>query len=373
MSGIVLFLAYLGALTGERRYTDLARAGFRSLQKQGRALATRSVELGAFNGLGGMFYLYAHLGACWEDAEILAQAEGMCSWLIGNIAQDNVYDIIGGSAGGILSLLALYHVTSSPMVLHTALQLGDHLLAHAQVMSEGIGWPSPLAQYPLAGFSHGAAGIAFSLLRLAEVSGEQRFRDAALAAITYERSLFSLQMRNWPDLREETMRHAGLEEGSAVTHPALYRMAMWCHGAPGIGLARLASLHCLDDVAVRDEIAVALETTLAQGFGMNHCLCHGDLGNLDVVLTASQVLGERKYRREVDRLAAMILVSIERQGWSTGVPLGTETPGLMTGIAGIGYELLRLAKPDKVPSVLLLAPPVVQAAISHAEKGARAR
>jgi lantibiotic modifying enzyme len=30
----------------------------------------------------------------------------------------------------------------------------------------------------------------------------------------------------------------------------------------------------------------------------------------------------------------------------------------MTGLAGIGYELLRLAEPDKVPSVLTLAPPV---------------
>ena len=30
----------------------------------------------------------------------------------------------------------------------------------------------------------------------------------------------------------------------------------------------------------------------------------------------------------------------------------------MKGAAGIGYELLRLAEPEGVPSVLLLAPPV---------------
>jgi lantibiotic modifying enzyme len=35
-----------------------------------------------------------------------------------------------------------------------------------------------------------------------------------------------------------------------------------------------------------------------------------------------------------------------------------ETPGLMTGVAGIGYGLLRLAAPLRVPSVLALAPPV---------------
>jgi lantibiotic modifying enzyme len=53
----------------------------------------------------------------------------------------------------------------------------------------------------------------------------------------------------------------------------------------------------------------------------------------------------------------MLLDSIDTHGWVTGVPLGVETPGLMTGLAGIGYQLLRLAEPEKVPSVLLVAPP----------------
>jgi lantibiotic modifying enzyme len=30
----------------------------------------------------------------------------------------------------------------------------------------------------------------------------------------------------------------------------------------------------------------------------------------------------------------------------------------MLGLAGIGYQMLRLAEPDRVPSVLVLAPPV---------------
>ena len=33
------------------------------------------------------------------------------------------------------------------------------------------------------------------------------------------------------------------------------------------------------------------------------------------------------------------------------------SPGLMTGLAGMGYALLRLAEPAHVPSVLMLAPP----------------
>ena len=36
-------------------------------------------------------------------------------------------------------------------------------------------------------------------------------------------------------------------------------------------------------------------------------------------------------------MAAVTLESIRRNGWICGVPSGVETPGLMTGLAGIGY------------------------------------
>jgi lantibiotic modifying enzyme len=35
-----------------------------------------------------------------------------------------------------------------------------------------------------------------------------------------------------------------------------------------------------------------------------------------------------------------------------------ESPGLMTGIAGIGYAFLRHAAPQMVPSVLMLDAPI---------------
>ena len=99
------------------------------------------------------------------------------------------------------------------------------------------------------------------------------------------------------------------------------------------------------------------KTTLAQGFGNNHSLCHGDLGNLELLLQASEILDEPQWGAQVSRIAAMIVESIDRHGWLCGIPLGVESPGSMTGIAGIGYELLRLAEPTHVPSVLVLEPP----------------
>ncbi len=119
----------------------------------------------------------------------------------------------------------------------------------------------------------------------------------------------------------------------------------------------LDSLPELDDPATREEIAAAVESTLEQGLGNSHSLCHGDLGNLDFLLEAARRLRDPGLERRVYALAAGVLASVEAEGWRQGVPMGGDTPGLMAGLAGLGYGLLRLAEPDRVPSVLLLEPP----------------
>ncbi|MER2507379.1 MAG: hypothetical protein ABTQ27_01330, partial [Amaricoccus sp.] len=43
-------------------------------------------------------------------------------------------------------------------------------------------------------------------------------------------------------------------------------------------------------------------------------------------------------------------------GWRCGVPGGEATPGLMLGLAGIGWAQLRAAHPEAVPSAWAPAP-----------------
>jgi lantibiotic modifying enzyme len=108
---------------------------------------------------------------------------------------------------------------------------------------------------------------------------------------------------------------------------------------------------------VRAGLETALETTLREGFGGGHCLCHGDLGNVEPLLVAGEVLQAPRWNRLALERAAGILQDVREGGWRCGLPRNTETPGLMMGLAGIGYGLLRLAAPRQVPSVLSLALP----------------
>ncbi len=351
--GIALFLAYLGAVTGEERYTALARSTVNTLLREFEVWQSQEshsyLGIGGFSGGGGLIYVLTHLGVLWDEPALLSRAESLVGLLPGAIGQDEVLDIIGGAAGCSCALGSLYRATASQRALEAALQCGDHLLSRARKMPAGIGWDTQVkATQPLTGFSHGAAGMAYALLELATLTGEARFRQAGLEAIAYERSLFSPGSGNWPDLREWVQASAGED---------LATMTAWCHGAPGIGLARLRSLAHADDARTHAEVEAALVTTLREGFGINHSLCHGDLGNVELLLEASRTLDDPRWHSQLRETTSDLLASIQQNGWLCGTPQQVETPGLMIGLAGIGYNLLRLAAPERVPSVLTLAPP----------------
>jgi lantibiotic modifying enzyme len=119
-------------------------------------------------------------------------------------------------------------------------------------------------------------------------------------------------------------------------------------------LSRLRMLAHLDETPLLASIRTAAATTMNRGFGSNHSLCHGDLGNLMFLQEASRTLRDDGLRAAVEELTSYVLTSISATGFLCGVPFTVESPGLMEGLAGIGYGLLRLAAPEQVPCVLLL-------------------
>ena len=344
-AGVALFLAYLGQATGEARYTDLAAAALATLRVQVAQQRAAFPYPGAFSGWGGVVYTLAHLGSLWRQPALWEEAAALAGLAAARLDQDAQFDIIGGAAGYIGAVAALWRCTGDDRLIAHVAQAADHLLAHAQPQPVGVGWIVPgMGGRALAGFSHGAAGIAWALLLAAQLTGESRCRAAGLDALRYERTLFDPVAQNWRDLRGDPA------DGEHFMHA-------WCHGAPGIGLARLALLPLLAGEELEPEIAAALASTRARGFSGGHSLCHGDFGNLDLLVAAATTLLRPDLLDEARRLAAGWLAAQPQTGWRCGVPGGVETPGLMVGIAGIGYELLRLADPAATPSVLMLEAP----------------
>ena len=205
LSGCSLFLAYLAAVTGDRSYERIARKTLTLVRRhldRGRAGGVPVRSLGAFSGVGGIIYTLAHLAVLWEDASLIDEAKALAADVPTLIEADKALDVVGGSAGAIAALEVLNRISASDHLLNAAVLCGERLLLQQQPQGRGAGWKTEVdSSQPLTGFSHGAAGIAWALLKLAAWSGEARFRVAAESAIAYERSTFVAEEANWPDYR----------------------------------------------------------------------------------------------------------------------------------------------------------------------------
>lgn len=348
-AGVILFLAYLDHIVGGDAATrELVEAAAASWLSDMRTSAPKEQAVGGFVGLGGSLFLLNHLAHLWQRPALLDDAQTLMELLPARIETDTLYDVLAGSAGCIAALLGWCGTVHHDRALALAIQCGDHLIDCAQPQAQGWGWPARGSEPALGGFSHGAAGVAWALDQLAQATAAPRFREAAAQALAFDRTLHDIEKANWRDLRQRT--------DEADTR--LVFQTNWCHGAPGIGLARMAMRRNCDDSLLDDEIGTALQTTLRQGFGGSHCLCHGALGNLELLWSAAHETGAASpWQRRADRQLARVLDDLATGGLQSGLPLNVESPGLMTGLSGVGLGLLRAARPDRVPSVLLLEPP----------------
>ena len=85
-------------------------------------------------------------------------------------------------------------------------------------------------------------------------------------------------------------------------------------------------------------------------------LCHGELGAAEALTVLAATGRAPTAARARHRRAGLVMEALTRFPPRCGTPGGVWTPGLLNGVAGIGYGLLRLGFAHRVPSVLLLEP-----------------
>lgn len=353
-AGIALFLAHLFSCTQREEFKKTAR-GALNLTLLQLADLDLTAEFGFYNGLTGIAYVLTEVGTILGEEEFVDSGLELLDEICAAApAPGQSWDILSGSAGVIPVLLKLHGRYGKPCLLEAALRHGHQILQAAIHSNEGCSWKTPDSpgSKNLTGFSHGAAGIAWALIELFHKSGERRFLTAAQEALRYERTWFDPQQENWPDFRCTT------KSGAPVYSTT------WCHGAPGIGLARLRCHQLLQDQECLAEAQAAVRTTAKaltaatlsdQG---NFSLCHGKFGNADLLIAAADMLGDNDSLQTVIQTAdtALAKYHLDRNPWPCGVLNGGETPNLMLGLAGIGYFYLRLYDRTKTPSVLLVGP-----------------
>lgn len=261
-----------------------------------------------------------------------------------DIKKDTKYDIMAGSAGLLLSLAALYKASHSADVLELMVTIAHHLL-QGRVMdsaSRSLTWRSEQFDRPLTGFSHGASGIACALLTLFDITGIEKYKQAFYQALQFENYYRNAERTNWCDLRK-----TGYDCKTA-----------WCHGAPGIGLARLHAYLILKDEGLLRDVETAIITTKKHLLSDTDFYCCGNTGRIDFLIEAALVLGRPALLQDARKALVALINRKNNRGWYQTYDVenvGMENPSLFRGTAGIGYTLLRSINPDEVRCIGLLA------------------
>ena len=275
--GMALFLAAVENTTGGAGYRELILDALRPLRDaldSDRDTLAGVLGAGGATGIGSVVYALTSISLLIGEPNLLSDAAAAAALLTQDRIGSAPVDVFEGLAGEVLGLLALHDAAPDTAVLERATACGRRLLAtQSDGGGDGAAWITFMDRR-LTGFSHGAAGIAYALLRLAAATGDPAFAAAAEHAIAYEDRLFDRDADNWRDLREETQ-------------PA-YK-AGWCHGAPGIGLARLGGLPILDNGRVRRDVKPPSAHAAMDQQGPDH-LCCGNLGRADLLLVAERHL-----------------------------------------------------------------------------------
>ncbi|WP_344265170.1 type 2 lanthipeptide synthetase LanM family protein [Streptomyces sodiiphilus] len=336
--GVALFLAQIGAVAGADRYTALARRAVEPLPALLSALVeepelSAAVGPGALHGLGGIVYALARLAPLLQDGTgewlpdaltALELAAGTGQDGTGGPADEPADNLADGLAGALAATLAVQRMPgtghASVQAGRLAGQLAGRLLARAgnRVTRQG--------------FAHGDAGIAWALLRYAAAQPASHPDAVAAAARPYAAALL-----------RSSLTDAVRRPGDLTWHSGLSGAALAAADAPGPA----------GEPAPEAQLARSARLLSAAPQPEDMSLRHGGLG----ILEALGVLAARGHddaASALSRRTGQLLGRLQQHGHRCGTPDHVPSPGLLTGLSGIGYGLLRLGFPDAVPSVLLL-------------------
>lgn len=335
ISGIALFFSALYNETNERKYRHLALKTINPLRKENFAYYNGKRNENHSLGIGSGYpaYMYALIVMSqFLQEDMFKHINYYLSFITSEGMSENEHDdILHGLAGTILSLLKVYEVTKNDLALQLAALAGENLIKRQRQNDE-----QPKRKM-LTGFAHGAAGISYALFKLYAVTKNEPLKMGARKYLQYERNVYSVKHHNWPDFRGESIQY----------------LNSWCHGATGIGLARLGSFQYCPDKEMIHEINNVFEKNVNSAYTNVFHLCCGNFGRVEFLLTYVDRYDKTKKEIAHNYLAKLLHHIQFESNVHQLLHDQSLSAGFFLGLSGIGYQFLRMHAPQVYPSILL--------------------
>ncbi|MBM4413133.1 MAG: DUF4135 domain-containing protein [Chloroflexi bacterium] len=246
-----------------------------------------------------------------------------------------------GWAGLVIGLAALHAIWPNSGYAMQALTVGEQLLQSRQRNAQGQRtWAGSMLHHG----GYGSSGILTALVRLYELSHDQRFLRAANEIAYAEDQHYDEQRGGWPDTRS-----------TPLSHPI-----SWGYGSLGIAMGRLTLMAPLRSRHPDQRLLHLLEALDTSGLPDADGLAEGSAGVIDVMMSVARSLPNPYYeQRAMYWCTQMVARAHDRGGYVciADIPGVYEHPGVWHGTAGIAYQLARMAYPRLFGSLLAFEMP----------------
>jgi lantibiotic modifying enzyme len=322
LAGIGLFLARLYDQTGNPRYREIAEAAFREAISLYRDVPQNFAPIGAYDGVPGLAFALSLASRWLERSAWRRLAADTIRQLARHAGKAVATDVITGRAGLLLAGTAVAKECEDSSLLRALRPVVQNLRA---LRTRALPTRRDF------GVAHGRAGIGFALARFALDTGNTRLLARGTSLIR-------------SDADRGKVSHS--DETRVVERMSL----AWCRGAAGRELA-LLRLDQANASATSRLVEVCLQDLKWRKSDPPLCLCHGLAGCLDFAEAARRA-GIGRAGLLTSQIENEILARVRGGEFSSDHAHRLYAPGLMTGMAGTGYSLLRMMDPESTPSVL---------------------
>ena len=320
-NGIAGIIIYLVAYSHEKRYIKCGNISdvlikqlfsYTDMVRTDRA-KRQSNKIGAYDGEASIIYTYQILYQLTKENIYIEYAKKHIEFLCTLLNDNNIsLDIVSGRAGVILVLCNMYIIDKNDFYKEILIRQG-HILYEESKNNHVLSM----------GFAHGYYGIIMALLRIIRIIGEKE------SGINFQNIIKYLKNK------EEITR--------------VFDMESWCHGNLGKLLCQLELYKYDSQNFFIEDIECTINSILKSKSRKSMCLCHGNIGKIEILLESSFRLKKRKLHKYCLTKLNEYLEQFNND--ENRLIQEKNNMGFMQGNIGVGYSLLRCNN-NKLPFVL---------------------
>ncbi len=312
LPGNAIFLAALHKITQSQEDLLYLQLVLNSIEQKRKAVVYKDFSL--FSGKTSLIYMYAVLSTLLGK-KYNRDLERVCDELLGEVTIAELEDdIVNGISGVLIGFCCAYTVLKKDryykVIEKLAMKIVERIRNHTEKEISDMG------------VAHGYAGTLLALSKAYLITKKKLYMD----------TIFLVE------------KEISLDNGKLDIS--------WCHGLVGLGLVYIGLGKLLGRGVYKEKIKKCEEKIRNRVWENSDCLCHGNMGTVDFYIEYSQYQNETIFMEYAKKIISYCL--LKHKKWHCGCKQDIIVYGIMTGISGIGYELLRVLYPNELPNILLL-------------------